>query len=93
MVSESSATFWARELQLRWLWRWWAEVVKFVDPKSVEHLETVLERPVGGGGNVLHLGLKFERKVVERAPFGWAAADVVEKIVVGGGAVVRDATK
>ena len=31
---------------------------------------------------MLPLGFKFERTIDKRAPFGWAAADVVEKIVV-----------
>ena len=48
---------------------------------------------VGGGGNVLSLGFEFESTVDKRAPFGWAGADQIEKIVISRGAIVRDAAK
>ena len=48
---------------------------------------------VGGGSNVLSLGFEIESTVGKRAPFGWAGADKIEKIVISGGAIVRDAAK
>ena len=49
--------------------------------------------PVGGGGNVLSLGFEFEGTVEKRALFRWAITDHIEKIMIGCGAIVRDAAK
>ena len=49
--------------------------------------------PVGGGGHVLSLGFEFQSMVDKRAPFGWAGSDKIEKFVISGGAIVRDAAK
>ena len=49
--------------------------------------------PGGGGGGVLSLGFEFESTVDKRAPLGWAGADKIEKIVVGGGTIVRHVAK
>ena len=49
--------------------------------------------PIGGGGDVLSLGFEFEGTIDKSAPFGWATANNIEQIMIGCGAVVRDAAK
>ena len=93
LVTESNATVGARELQLQRFWRWRAKIFEFVNSKCVEHIETIIEMSVGGGGNVLSLGFEFEGTVDKRAPFGCAITDNFEKIMIGCGAIVRDAAK
>ena len=42
---------------------------------------------------MLSLGFEFEGTVDERAPFGWASADEVKEVMIGCGAIIRDAAK
>ena len=89
LITERFAALWAWEmLLLRGIWRFRAEFSKLINTKSIGNCEACFEVSGGGGGDVLSSGFNSERAVNTRAPFGWATADEVKEISIGGRAII-----